>query len=190
MKKQLIIVVIIFLFCFISGCTTTNDINIDEKSVISIIGLEAEIHNLINNERQSYGLAPLEYDTMLAQIARAHSVDMASRNYFSHTNPEGQGPTERAKAADYNCYKNFGTYFTDGIAENIFKNSLYSSVSYYNGVPVYDWNSQSKIACSTVAGWMNSSGHRENILRSIYDKEGIGVALSSDYAVYITQDFW
>ena len=190
MKKQLIIVGIILLVVWISGCTTTNDINVDENSVISIIGLEAEIHNLINNERQSLGLAPLEYDTMLAQIARAHSVDMASKNFFSHINPEGKGPTERAKGAGYNCYKNFGTYFTDDIAENIFKNNLYNSVYYYNGVPVYDWNSQSKIASSTVAGWMNSSGHRENILRSTYNKEGIGVALSSDYAVYITQDFW
>ena len=137
---------LILLFGCISGCTTTNDINVDENSVIDILGLEAEIHSLINNERQSYGLAPLEYDTLLAQIARAHSVDMAARNYFNHTNLEGLGPTERAKAAGYNCYKNFGSYFTDGISENIFKNSLYSSVSYYSGVPVYVWNSQSMIA--------------------------------------------
>lgn len=190
MKKQLMIVGIILLVGCICGCTTTHDINVDENSVIDILGLEAEIHNLINDERQSYGLAPLEYDTMLAQIARAHSVNMAARNYFNHTNLEGLGPTERAKATGYNCYKNFGSYFTDGISENIFKNSLYSSVSYYSGVPVYVWNSQSMIASSTVAGWMNSSGHKENILKSTYDKEGIGVALSSDYAVYITQDFW
>jgi len=190
MKKQLMIIGIILLVSCICGCTTTHEINIDEKPIINIIGLEAEIHTLINNERQSYGLAPLEYDAMLAQIARAHSADMATRNYCSHNNLEGQDPTERAEAAGYDCYKNFGTYYTDGIAENIFKNNLYSSITYYNSVPVYDWNSQSEIASSTVNGWMNSQGHRENVLKSTYDKEGIGVAISNDYTVYITQDFW
>jgi len=172
------------------GFPPTHESNINEKPVIDISGLETEIHNLINNERQNYGLSPLVYDTELAQIARDHSLDMATRNYFSHYNPEGQGPTERAKAAGYNCYKNFGTYYMDGIAENIFQNNLYNGITYYDDVPVYDWNTQSEIASSTVTGWMNSPGHRQNILTSTYDKEGIGVAISSDYKVYITQDFW
>jgi len=144
----------------------------------------------VNNERQTYGLSPLEYDTRLADIARAHSQDMANRNYFSHDNPEGQDPTERAKAAGYPCYKDYGGYYTDGIAENIFQNWLYTTITYYNGLAVYDWSTKSEIASSTVSGWMLSEGHRQNILKSTYDKEGIGIAISSDYKVYITQDFW
>ena len=204
MKKQLIIgIIVILLTVGLSGCVTYEDeegthfgfppsheSNINEKPVIDILELEADIHNLINNERQKYGLSPLVYDDELAQIARDHSLDMATRNYFSHDNPEGQGPTERAKVAGYNCYKNFGTSYRDGIGENIFQNNLYNGVTYYNGVPVYDWNSQSEIASSTVIGWMNSPGHRQNILDSSYDKEGIGIAISSDDKVYITQDFW
>lgn len=197
MKKQLLIagtIVILITMVMLSGCEIpflSPKSNIDEKPEINIFELEIEIHNLVNIERQNYGLSTLEYDTELAEIARAHSQDMATRNYFSHDNPEGQGPTERAKAAGYDCFKDFGTYFTDGISENIFQNNLYKKVTHYkDGTTIYDWITQSEIAISTVEGWMNSSGHRQNILTSTYDKEGIGVAISSDYKVFITQDFW
>jgi hypothetical protein len=61
-------------------------------------------------------------------------------------------------------------------------------VTYYNSIPKYNWNSQDEIAQSTVQGWMNSPGHHDNILRSTWDTEGIGVAISGD-KVYITEDF-
>jgi len=206
MNKQLIIigVVVLLVVVGLSGCITYQDekgthfglpevhkSNIDEKPVINILELEEQIHNLINIERQDYGLSPLSYDTQLADIARAHSQDMAERNYFSHYNPEGDGPTERAIKAGYPVHKEQGGgWYSDGIAENIYQNNLYDGITYYDNVPEYDWNSQSEIASSTVTGWMNSPGHRQNILSSSYDKEGIGVAISSDYKVYITQDFW
>jgi len=184
-----------------NGATTNNNNSdgnqgivipsINPKPVININELETEIHNLINNERQKSGVAALKYDTKLANIARAHSQDMAARNYFSHYTPEGDGPTERAIKAGYSVHKELGGgYYSEGIAENIFQNNLYDTVTYYNGIPVYDWNSQSEIASSTVNGWMNSPGHRQNILNSDYDNEGIGVAISSDDKVYITEDFW
>lgn len=158
--------------------------------VIDIPKLEAEIHSLINTERQRNNLPSLGYDTELAEIARNHSYDMATQDYFNHYNPIGEGPTERAKAAGYNCYKNFGSYYTDGIAENIFQNWLYSSTTYYGGIATHDWNTQEKLASSTVNGWMGSSGHRQNILNPNYSKEGIGIAISNDDKVLITQDFW
>ena len=164
--------------------------NADEKPVIDIMELEWEIHELINIERLNYGLKSLVYDSDLADIARDHSEDMAMYRFFSHDNLQGQTPTDRAKATGYDCYKDFGSYYTDGIAENIFQNNLYDSVTYYSDSPIYDWNTQSEIASSTVSGWMDSYGHRQNILESSYDKEGIGVALSSNDEVYITQDFW
>jgi uncharacterized protein YkwD len=198
MNKQLSTVGIIVLFITLvsfSGCNIPffpgRESNIDEKPEINILEFEAEIHSLINIERQIHGLSILEYDNDLAEIARAHSQDMATRNYFSHDNLEGQGPTERAKAAGYDTFKDLGTYFTDGISENIFQNNLYIKATHYkDGTTIYDWSTQSEIAISTVEGWMNSPGHRKNILTSTFDKEGIGVAITSDYKVYITQDFW
>ena len=100
MKKQMLIVGIITLFICVelSGCL---------KPDINIQNLEIKIHNLINNERQSRGLSTLEYDYALAKIAGDHSEDMVIRNFFSHNNPDGLGPTDRAKMAGYNTYKDF-----------------------------------------------------------------------------------
>ena len=158
--------------------------------MVSISVLEQEIYKLVNQERQKYGLAQLLLDMKLSDIAREHSKDMAMRNFFSHQTPEGKTPRDRWVAGGYNSDKNYSSYYTYGLAENIFKSHLYSSVTYYNGVPYYNWMSQSDIANSTVIGWMSSLGHRKNILTATYDKEGIGVAVSLDRnEVYVTQNF-
>jgi len=162
---------------------------ISGKPEINITELEKEIHNLVNNERQSYGLSTLQLDSKLSDIARVHSVDMSLNGYLSHINLKGQDPTARATSAGYSCFKSYGSYYTNGIAENIFQNNLYDSVTYVNGIPIYSWNSQEELASSTVSGWMSSSGHRQNILTATYDREGIGIAISSDNKIYITQDF-
>lgn len=159
------------------------------KPEINTTELEMEIHNLVNNERVERGLAILGYDQVLSDIARTHSIDMGLNGYFDHVNLKGQDPSARANAAGYSCYKNYGSYYTEGIAENIHQDNLYSSVTTYNGIPSYDWNNQSEIAVSTVDSWMNSPGHRKNILTASYDKEGIGVFIAADDKVYITQNF-
>ena len=145
---------------------------------------------LINQERTRAGLQALSEDPVLAGIALAHSQDMAAYNYFSHVDQKGEDPTARGESVGYTCRKDFDTYYTYGIAENIFQNNLYSSVTYFSdGTFVYAWDNETTIAKTTVAGWMNSSGHRQNILTSTFDREGLGVAISSDDKVYITEDF-
>jgi uncharacterized protein YkwD len=157
---------------------------------ITTTALEQQVHTLINKERNDLGLASLRFDPELAGIARKHSEDMAAQNFFDHVNLAGQNPTARGIDAGYVCRKNFGSYYTYGIAENLFQNYLYSSATYYsNRETVYDWNSPEEIAQTTVAGWMNSSGHRENIVTPTFDREGIGVAIAADDKVYITEDF-
>jgi uncharacterized protein YkwD len=157
---------------------------------ISTTALEERVHELINQQRTARGLASLPVDRVLAAIARTHSEDMAVRQYFAHVNPEGQNPTARGTADGYICRKTYGSYYTYGIAENLFLNNLYSSATFYsNRETVYTWNSPEEIAQTTVFGWMNSSGHRENILTPTFDREGIGVAIGLDDKVYITEDF-
>ncbi len=156
---------------------------------INLSALENRIHELINEKRVQKGLSPIRYDTKLAYIAQKHSQDMANKNFFDHINGNGENPTARGLKSGYKCYKDYGSYYTDGIAENLFQNNLYDSVTYYNGIPSYDWNTLEEIAQSTVNGWMNSFGHRQNILTSTYDKEGIGIAISVDNDVLITEDF-
>jgi len=161
----------------------------EDPYTISTTELAGRIHELINAERQSYGLAPLSYDSALAAIALSHSNDMALNNYFAHVNLAGQTPADRGNAAGYTCKKDYGTYYTIGIAENLLQNNLYSSVTVTNGVYTYDWTSPEDLAQSSVTGWMNSAGHRKNILTETYDREGIGIAIASDDKVYITENF-
>ncbi|MBI2101317.1 hypothetical protein HYT53_01790 [Candidatus Woesearchaeota archaeon] len=152
--------------------------------------IEEKVHELINLQRQTNGLSKLSYDTKLVQIARAHSQDMATNDFFSHDNLRGEDPTDRASKVGYNCRKDYGSYYTNGIAENIHQGWTYGTTWYTNGVESSkEWLMPDEISESAVTGWMNSPGHRKNILTNTYDKEGIGVAVASNGAVYITQDF-
>ena len=152
--------------------------------------IEYLVHELTNQERLKHGLSQLAFDSEIAQIARGHSSDMASRNYFAHETPEGLNPTDRADQQGYSCQKIVGLLIYTGIAENIFQGHLFDSYYTVNDVITsYDWISEEKIAEITVDGWMNSPGHRENILTEIFDREGIGVEITQDHKVYVTQNF-
>jgi uncharacterized protein YkwD len=160
-----------------------------ERPDIRIAELEKYIHDLINRERENDGLSPLAFNKSLEGIARKHSKDMAGRNYFSHYSPEGHGFSDRYKQAGYACKARVKemSYFAG--AENIYQNNLYNRVTIVNGVKYYDWNSPETIAETTVKGWMDSPEHRKNILMPHWQSEGIGVAISSDGKIYITQNF-
>jgi uncharacterized protein YkwD len=162
---------------------------IGNRPSINISKLEKNIHDLINRERQKHGLALLAWNDTLSSIARKHSKDMADRNYFSHDTPEGHDFSYRYSQDGYSCaiHGQGNIYYTG--AENIFQNNLYDQVVFTDGVSHYDWNTAGKIAESTVHGWMNSPGHRKNILTPYWKSEGIGVAISPDDKVYITQNF-
>ncbi len=158
------------------------------KPHIVIPDLEKQIHALINEERKKQGLSPLARDTALSRIARKHSRDMAKRSYFDHISPEGRDFAYRYSQEGYRCSVPVGATVYMG-AENIAQNNLYDSVTTVNGEAFYNWNSLTKIAETTVRGWMNSPGHRKNILTPYWRNEGIGVVIAPDDKVYITQNF-
>jgi uncharacterized protein YkwD len=141
---------------------------------------EKEIHRLVNIERKKYGLPTLSYDTKLSNIAKSHSEDMFEKGYFSHTTLEGKSPTDRGISKGYHCRIDVSsTRYYEGIAENIFKLQK-SSISF--------WESPESIAENAVSGWMNSPGHKKNILSDISQKEGIGVKIGI-FDIYVTQNF-
>lgn len=158
------------------------------KPAVSIPELEREVHLLVNKEREARGLSSLSWNSELSGIARGHSHDMAKRGFFSHQSPEGLGFPDRYRRAGYSCSVPQGNTIYMG-AENIFQNNLYDRVVYTGREARYDWNSLRKIAETTVQGWMNSPGHRKNILTPVWRSEGIGIAVSPDDKVYITQNF-
>jgi len=140
---------------------------------------EMEVHRLINLEREKYGLQTLGYDEELASVAKSHSIDMANDEYFSHETPEGLSPTDRASKADYACRYQIGNLIYSGIGENIHM---------VKGSSVSIMSTPESIAELAVSGWMDSPGHKENILTSNFSKEGIGVSISA-FTIHVTQDF-
>ncbi len=151
------------------------------KPEIRIPDLEQQIHQSVNLQRRANDRKALEWDDTLANLARAHSEDMAKRGYFKHVNPEGETPMNRLNQAGYNKCRLVG--------ENIYQNNLYSRAVTEKKRTTYDWNSMETITATTLKGWMDGDSHRENILQNDYTQEGVGVAIASDDKVYITQVF-
>jgi len=145
--------------------------------------VETLIFQKVNEERGMQGLPKLIWDPMLADIARQHSLDMAKESYFSHDNPEGQGPTERAEDAGIETIKQQGYVYQVGVAENIGMMPTGNVEGYgYVGSP-------ETVADAMMEGWMDSPGHRGNILDSTYGVIGVGVAYDGFSTYYLTQDF-
>jgi uncharacterized protein YkwD len=121
--------------------------------------LEAAMLELVNEERRSAGLKPLEADPELTEVARQHSTDMFERGYFSHNTPESLSPFDRMREANVR-------YMAAG--ENL---ALAPSV---------------RIAHT---GLMNSPGHRANILRPQFGRVGIGIMDGGRRGLMVTQKF-
>lgn len=113
---------------------------------------EKEVVRLVNEIRVKNGLNPLTEDWELSRAARYKSRDMKDNNYFSHTSPVYGSP--------FNMLKSFGIKYK-AAAENIAKGQATPQ--------------------TVVNAWMNSAGHRANILNSSYTKIGVGYVKSGNY---------
>ena len=118
----------------------------------NVLNYENEVIRLVNEVRIENGLNQLETDWQLSRVARYKSQDMKDNNYFSHTSPIYGSPFE--------MIKNFGISYKSA-GENIAKGYLTPQ--------------------AVVNGWMNSSGHRANILNSSYTKIGVGYVSEGRY---------
>lgn len=118
----------------------------------SVTQFEQEVIRLVNEIRKEKGLSPLTYDWQLARVARIKSQDMKDNRYFSHTSPIYGSP--------FQMMRDFGiSYRTAG--ENIAKG--YATPQ------------------AVVNAWMNSSGHRANILSASFTKIGVGYVPGGHY---------
>ncbi|WNZ06860.1 CAP domain-containing protein [Streptomyces sp. 11x1] len=119
-----------------------------------------DVITLTNSERAGAGLPPLSPDPLLTTAAQAHSADMVARAFYSHTSPDGREPWHRAAAAGST---------RRSIGENIACGQ--------------------RSAAEVVRGWMNSPGHRANILKPGFTHVGIGFAGGGAAGTYWTQLF-
>jgi len=137
--------------------------------------VEIAIIRYTNQERLSAGLSPLAISPKLTAVARSHSLDMKIRDFFSHNNPDWLDPFDRMTAGGY-------TFWC--AAENIACTSSFTKSSTADEVGRYFVQEM----------WMQSTGHRENILDSCITEIGVGVVYegdrsSSPYGFIATQNF-
>jgi len=121
--------------------------------------LEAEMLRLVNQERVANGLAPLEADPEMTEVARRHSADMFARGYFAHNTPENKSPFDRMRESEVR-------FRTAG--ENL---------AFAPTVPMAH------------TGLMNSPGHRANILKPQFGRIGIGILDGGRRGLMVTQNF-
>ncbi|SDN33755.1 Cysteine-rich secretory protein family protein [Bacillus sp. OK048] len=124
-------------------------------------GFEYQMFDLTNAARVNHHLPILTWDDHVKGTAREHSADMAKKNYFDHTNQEGQSPFDRMKE-DNILFQLAGENLAYGQLSSIFAHE----------------------------GLMNSLGHRENILRGDYEFLGVGVAFNEKSQPYYTQNYY
>lgn len=126
----------------------------------NIKSFENQVIQLTNQERAKYGLPALKADWELSRVARYKSNDMRDKNYFQHNSPTYGSP--------FTMIKNFGiSYRTAG--ENIAAGQTTPQ--------------------AVVQAWMNSSGHRANILKRDFTHIGVGYSKGGSYGHYWTQMF-
>jgi uncharacterized protein YkwD len=122
---------------------------------------EYQIFDLVNAVRLRSHLPLLTWDGKIAGTARKHSEDMARKGYFSHANLQGLSPFDRMER-DGISYR--------AAAENI-------AYGQFNAIFAHE-------------AWMNSLGHRQNVLSPNFQRLGVGVAFSSSGQPYYTQNFY
>ncbi len=145
--------------------------------------IEQLVFQKTNDYRQINGIQKLIWNKDLAKLARLHSEDMAEREFFSHDNPEGDGPTERAEKLGIRTVVSKGMWEYIGISENIMQVPI-------GNVEGCGYTTSSKdIANCGFDGWITSTGHRENIIDTSYSEIGVGVAKAEDNTFYLTQNF-
>ena len=142
-----------------SGGGSSSNSSNQNSETASLSSDEKEVFDLINKQRTNNGLSALKIDSEVQRISRIKAQDMLNNNYFSHNSPTYGTPFQMLQSFKVS-YKTAG--------ENIAGNSSNSGA---------------------VTAWMNSSGHKANILNSSFNYTGIGVVSSPKYGKIYVQMF-
>ncbi|WP_162523467.1 CAP-associated domain-containing protein [Calorimonas adulescens] len=122
---------------------------------------EMEMLDLVNSVRVRDGLKPLTWNEKAHEVALYHSKDMALNNYFDHIDIQGKSPFDRMKDAGLKDFVAAGENIAAGYRDAIFAHE----------------------------GWMNSEGHRKNVLNKGFEQLGVGVYFGGQMNAYYTQNF-
>ena len=178
-----------FLVVFLVGCSPQWSLHGRAgASAPSLDHLAYAVHRRTNEVRASRGLPVLGWRGGLAGAADRHSLDMARRSYFAHRTPEGASPSDRARDVGLTCRVRTSAGRTRvGVSENLFLSARYRSYRVLpSGARQYRWLGADEIAAQAVSAWMASPAHRRALLDPVSSGRGVGVAVSEDQRVYIT----
>lgn len=140
--------------------------NVTSADTNFMAAVETAIYNKVNEERAKAGVPALTYNTVMQKYARIKSQDMGDNNYFSHEDLNGNLITTQMKK--------------DGVSYNAWG----ENIAYIGGNVSAD-----ALAEQFMTNWMNSSGHRANILSTNFSSIGVGVYKIGN-KVYATQEFY
>ena len=122
---------------------------------------EAAIREAINDERASAGAGHVESSEQLHEAAREHSADMIERDFYDHTNPDGQEPWDRVGCE----------------AGEIIHSGEIGTIENVDGEETWSTTQASEIAGYALEGWRNSRTHRDVMLDPAWASVGVGVAI-------------
>jgi uncharacterized protein YkwD len=154
------------LLVILAGCSNVSGVGNESLNQTELRGA---IHEDINDVRTDHGLPPVAYDPQIERMAENYSERMATEGFYSHVGPNGSTLANREPRYGVDCLA----------GENLMRTTKTSG-------------NETKLAQQIVSSWLNSSGHRANILREAYDRTGIGVAIGTRDGVrllYVTQNF-
>lgn len=138
--------------------------NINTKESVDISLLEHRVFERINQKRAEFGLEMLVWNEQVAAVSRLHSANMAKYDFFSHVGIDGKQIDGRADSLGLSKWRMIG--------ENIAYNMGFDD-------PIE----------RAISGWMQSPGHRKNLLRNNWKETGIGISVSAKGKYFITQVF-
>ncbi len=185
MKRKLLVLVLVFCVATLFSCSSKSSgsrggggggggggtgTGTGTGPGVNVGQYEQDVFSMVNDERASAGASPLGWDDGLHACAKGHSNDMCDRGFFNHENPDGEDPSDRGRlghAGSYTFASIVPSPFSWGIAENIAMGQTSPT--------------------QVMNGWMNSPGHRANILNSSYTH--IGVGLCDNCKRHWTQNF-
>ncbi|AGB39525.1 CAP domain-containing protein [Natronococcus occultus] len=157
-----------------------------ETDVETVVSEDVEefVHAEVNDRRADHDLEAIDWDGTVASVSRAHSADMADREYFAHTNPDGEQPYDRFSDVEDYC---------QGYGENIAMTWVDRPVEQSGDDGTVEHQTAEGLAEGLVNQWMNSTDHREAILEENvphgWDRGGVGVYVADDGQVFATHNF-
>jgi uncharacterized protein YkwD len=138
----------------VAGCSSSATAGPDADAAAD------QLRAAINEERQAAGVAELAPSDTLAEAGRKHSEDMHQRSFYAHENPDGEQPWHRVPCR---------------ASENIHRGEITTELRGFESGKTFNTTTADGIAGYVITGWVNSSGHYQNMTRSEWAEIGVGI---------------